>query len=146
MTRQDEDAPRMRLYDEGNQRLYINAAERDRFLRAADAAPPQIAAFALTLLHTGCRISEALPLTVGAVQPERRVITFRTLKRRAHHYREVPVPPQLIERLNALIDLGRASPDRLLWPGTGHPLHRATAYRWIKALMRRAAITGRQAC
>ncbi|NKB54496.1 MAG: hypothetical protein GKR97_20205 [Rhizobiaceae bacterium] len=53
---------RMRLYDQRNQRLYINAHERIRFVAAAENARQPLRNFALTLLYTGCRLSEALAL------------------------------------------------------------------------------------
>ena len=52
----------MRLYDRQNRRLYINEAERERFIRAAERTPGEVRTFCLTLLYTGCRISEALEL------------------------------------------------------------------------------------
>lgn len=141
------DPPQMRLYGPSNERLYINAAERARFLQAATTARPDIASFALTLLYTGCRISEALMLTRSAMQPEQRIITFRTLKRRrVDYYREVPVPAHL---MNALIEAhhsANSGPHDLLWQRQGRPIGRVTAYRWIKALMAHADIVGAQAC
>lgn len=146
MANYDADHARMQLYDQGCHRLYVNAAERERFLAAAKSRPAKEATFALTLLYTGCRISEALALTTASVQPERRTITFRTLKRRhSYLFREVPIPPELIERLQALQELDR-QPPRWLWGQGGEPVHRATAYRWIKAIMKAADIAGSQAC
>ena len=44
-------------------RKYLTGEERARFLAAARAHPrPTVQTFALTLAHTGCRISEALAL------------------------------------------------------------------------------------
>ena len=138
-------AAEMRLYDRANRRLYLNAAERVRFLRAAERQAPEIRRFCLTLFYTGCRISEALALTPQAIQPADRVITFRTLKRRnAHVYREVPVPPALIALL--VEDPDRARKTGPLWSHRGQRLNRVTAYRWIKAVMAEAGIQGAQAC
>lgn len=131
----------MRLYDEASRRLYLNASERDRFRRAAGALGEAERVFCLILLHTGCRISEALSLTSVALQPEARVITFRTLKRRRRLMREVPVPVELVEALCALIG---GQPERAfnsrIWP-----VSRITAYRWVKAAMAEANIKGEHA-
>lgn len=133
----------MRLYGEANERLYINASERERFYQSACQQPPDIKAFCLTLFYTGCRISEARELTFASIQPKARLISFRSLKKRdQHHIREVPVPKELIDCFAIL-------PRKL-----GHPIwitrhgsrvSRVTAYRWIKQVMHDAEIMGAQA-
>lgn len=138
----------MRLYDQKNQRLYLNAAERAKFIVAAKRFPPQQRTLCLTLLYTGCRISEALALTPASVQLDAQVITFRTLKRRtAQVMREVPIPPALVKQLEHCHRI-RANPGsrRALWQRDGRPLNRITAYRTIKEVMNEAEIVGAQAC
>lgn len=86
----------MRLYNERNQRLYLNAAELARFLAAAKRAPGPQRRFALTLAYTGCRLSEARSLRYGAIQFEARVLSVRCLKKRDRHVvRELPLPHPL---------------------------------------------------
>ncbi|WP_254604158.1 site-specific integrase [Leisingera sp. ANG59] len=137
----------MRLYDRAHQRLYINADERRRFLRATLKRPLKVRCFCLILLYTGCRISEALVLTAEDIQPATRVITFRTLKRRnPHKYREVPVPPSLVELFARGFDLEQSVAKCPLWQNDGQPLNRSTAYRWVKSVMAEAKISGAQAC
>ena len=51
----------MQLYDTNGHRKYLTPAERQDFIRASEAALDQIRTFCGTLVHTGCRISEALP-------------------------------------------------------------------------------------
>ena len=138
----------MRLYDRQKQRLYVNAAERARFLTAAKACETGPRTFALTLLYTGCRISEALELSPSAVQLSARIITFRTLKKREKLVmREVPIPEALADDLSASFRLGdHLEPDRHLWRHRGKRLTRAVAYRWIKEIMSEAGIEGAQAC
>ena len=58
-----------------------------------------IQTFALTLVHTGCRISEALAVRAGDVDLEARALRFQTLKRRTEVWREVPVPEDLARAL-----------------------------------------------
>lgn len=132
----------MRLYNEQSQRLYINAEERARFLGVAETRPPHIRAFCITLFYTGCRLSEARELSFASIQSQARLISFRSLKKRArHHIREVPIPQILI---NALEPLPRNVPHAI-WSAHGKPISRVTAYRWIKEVMTEAKITGPQA-
>lgn len=131
----------MRLYDPSAHRLYINAAERARFLSAARAAHPHVRSFGLTLLYTGCRISEALALTSRDVQFESKVITFNTLKRRRDDvYREVPMPDELVSALQAVCIQDQANSP--IWRHRRQSIKRSTGYRWIKALMTTAQISG----
>ena len=141
----------MRLYGDRNERLYVNLAERERFIRAATLAPPKVRTFGLTLLYTGCRISEALELTPTAIQLEARTVSIRCLKKRHRHIvREVPIPAVFAALLDAIHEVGgvQAAPVRHapLWCQHGHAISRATAYRWIKEIMAAAGIVGSQAC
>ena len=135
-------ASAMRLYDGRAQRLYINAAERTRFIAAAHHQAPDKRAFALTLLYTGCRLSEARSLTPASLQLEARSIAIRSLKKRTvHQVREVPIPEELVTALRVLPKI----PGYPLWPVAGVPVSRITAYRWIKTIMQAATISGPQA-
>jgi integrase len=132
----------MRLYNEQSQRLYINAEERVRFLAVAETRPPHVRAFCFTLFYTGCRLSEARELTFASIQPNARLISFRSLKKRGqHHIREIPVPKQLVD---AFTDLPREL-GLPIWTSQGKVISRVTAYRWIKSVMVEAEITGPQA-
>jgi integrase len=133
---------RMRLYNRANERLYINATERARFLRAASQTDPLVSSFCLTLLYTGCRISEALALRHNSVQAELRIVTIDTLKRRrADVCREVPMSRELVVALQEAHRLNTFS-DQLIWNG----VDRSTAYRWVKQVMAEANISGAKAC
>ena len=80
---------------------------------------------ALTLLYTGCRLSEARELTAASLQREEQLLSIRSLKKRdQHHIREIPIPPDLVQALEVLI---AQQGESLLWP-----VNRITAYRWIK--------------
>ena len=128
-------------------RKYLTGEERARFLAAARSHPrPPVQTFALTLAHTGCRISEALALRAGDVDLAAAELRFRTLKRRREHWRAVPVPEELTRELEFVHRLRRAqgrprSAGAQLWPFT-----RPTASRYVSALMRSAGIEGPQAC
>ena len=55
----------------------------------------------MTLAFAGCRLSEALALTVGRVDLAARALVVESLKkRRTGIYRAVPVPPVLLEALD----------------------------------------------
>ena len=128
----------MRLYDLRGRRLYLNAAERRRFARHAASAPADVMLLCMVLLHTGCRISEALALTPQSFQRSSLALSIATLKRRRRGLvREVPVPRELFTLL-ARVD----RPD-----GTAplFPMHRGTAWRKVKDILRRAGIAGTQA-
>lgn len=136
----------MKLYDRYNQRLYVNAEERRRFIAASKSAPTPIREFALTLVYTGCRISEVRALTRASLQMEARILSVRSLKKRGRHViREVPIAPALVPELARLVKQQNTCPDDLLWHRGAYPLPRITAYRWIKTLMKEANIFGAQA-
>ena len=126
-------------------RKYLTADECQRFLEAARlASRPADQTFALTLAHTGARISEALAVRPMDIDLEAASIRIRTLKRRAKHWREVPVPPELLRALE-LVHALRSTPakaaDKPLWPWS-----RATAHRKIARTMADAGVEGPQAC
>ena len=124
------------LYSPRGQRLYLDEAERGRFLKALERADERTRLLGLVLFYTGCRLSEALELTPEHIRSVEGVIVFRTLKRRKLVMREVPVPKSLIAELD-----GKNSEDRRCL----FPCHRATAWRFIKAVMAAAQIRGPQA-
>jgi integrase len=133
------------LYGRDGGRKYLNAAERARALAVMTTLPADEALFALTLAWTGARISEVLALTPASFQIESGIVAFTTLKRRRHHVREVPIPPFLVQQLEAHFDLTTAQLDldlvgRRLWPW-----HRTTGWRLIRKVMIKAQIVGRQA-
>ena len=125
------------VHDEAGRRKYLSGAERTRFLLAADRLPPSMQALCHVLAYAGCRISEALALTIHQVDTERLTLTIRTLKRRRPVFRVVPAPQAVIDRLGKL---------PLHAGGRFWPMHRATAWRIVKATMRSAGIEGPMAC
>jgi integrase/recombinase XerD len=134
------------LYAADGARKYLNQAERQRALDAMAALPIEQALFAFTLAWTGARVSEVLALTASSFQLEAGLVAIRTLKRRRHHVREVPLPPDLMAALDRHFGLSsiRRDPrraDHRLWPW-----HRATGWRLIKRVMDRIGVRGRQAC
>ena len=125
------------MFDRSGNRKYLNSDERKAFRRATRAENDLLRrAFLLTLFHTGCRISEALNVTVGRIDLMNSAITFETLKRRKPGcFRSVPVPDALIEIMHGLV-AGKDHNERL-WK-----FPRSTAYRMVKAKMKQAHIAG----
>lgn len=127
-------------------RKYLNRLERKRALRAASILTADERLFVLTLAWTGARVSEVLELTAAAFQLDMEIVAIRTLKRRRHHVREVPVATTLMAALERHFHLKGAQrnperADRRLWP-----FSRTTAWRIVKRVMQQAGVAGAQAC
>ena len=132
------------LYDRVGRRKYVNAAERAAALQAMSELRPDQALFALTLAWTGARVSEVLALTPASFQIDQQLVTIRTLKRRRHSVREVPIPADLMNALDLHFGLRELQNktefvSRRLWSW-----HRTTAWRIIKVVMTAARIVGHQ--
>lgn len=142
------------LYAPGGGRKYLNRTERACALAEMAKLPRSQALFALTLALTGARVSEVLALTATSFQIirtsslkiESGIVAIVTLKRRSHHVREVPIPPELTAALDEHFKLSVSQRDEHQWDRRLWPWHRVTAWRIIKQVMRRSAIAGRQAC
>ena len=94
------------LYDEAGHREYLTDAERQAFMRAAKRCEPDVFTFCWVLKETGCRLSEALALTVDRIDFEAGVIIFWTLKKRGKgSHRAVPVSRQLLDKIERVHDL-----------------------------------------
>lgn len=126
-----------RVFDRQGSRKYLNDAERQSFLRAAEnEQDPKRKAFCLTLFYTGCRISEALNLAVERIDRTQQCVVFETLKRRKRgEFRAVPVPESLMTLFAEIQPEGE--PSSRMWD-----FSRPTAYRMVKACMERASIRG----
>jgi integrase/recombinase XerD len=133
----------MTLHTAAGAQKYLNVAERQRFAAAADAMPPERRVFCLLLMWSGCRISEALAVTPMAIDRDAGTIAFITLKRRkAAIVRQVPVPATLIEDLTIVFDLDRRELDPDLCNSRLWRWSRSMAWRCIKEVMKRAALSG----
>lgn len=126
------------LYTPTGFRKYLSADERRRFLATAIACRrPGLRTLCLTLVHTGCRISEALALTPASVEPVAGFVSIRCLKKRDGivAFREVPVPDDLIAELRAVHCIDTAEPQTRMWP-----MSRSRAWQLVKAIMLEAGI------
>ena len=84
----------MGLHTADDARKYLTAGEREAFLREAELADRQVRTLCMTLTYAGCRLSEALALTVDRVDLAAGVLAIESLKkRRTGIYRAVPVTP-----------------------------------------------------
>ena len=91
----------MALHTLDGARKYLTTGERDAFLRAAEQVDRQVRTLCMTLAYAGCRLSEALALTVDRVDLAAGQLVLESLKkRRSGVYRAVPVPPELLEALD----------------------------------------------
>ena len=131
------------LFGPSGNRKYLNAAERRRFVEAARRAPPKIRLFCLTLRWSGARISEVLALTPAAIDIESGVASIQTLKRRKRGIvRQVPLPPIVLHELDRVFKLRIAQRDPQLATARLWRWSRTTAWRYVKAVMAAAGITG----
>ena len=129
------------MFDRRGNRKYLNSAEREAF-RLSSTAESDLAeeTFCLTLLYTGCRISEALNVPCRRLDLSERALIFETLKRRHRGmFRAVPMPDFLVKSIQQLV-VGK-KPTARIWDYS-----RTTAWRLIKGKMARAEIKGVQAC
>ncbi len=137
----------MSLYDAAGARKYLTAGERDAFLRAAEEGSREIRSLCMTLAYAGCRLSEALALTVDRVDLAAGTLIFETMKkRRTGVFRAVPVPPTLLKSLDLVHGIRQHQAHKgkgrgeLLWPWS-----RMTAWRYVHAVMEQAGLSGAQA-
>jgi integrase/recombinase XerD len=131
----------MSLYGSAGSRKYLNAAERRRFIRAARRAEPKTRLFCLVLGCSGGRISEILALTAATIDIDSGVAIIRTLKRRKHVVRQVPLPRDLLGELTRVFRLRRLQRDPdcatdRLWTWS-----RTTAWRRVKGVMAIASVS-----
>jgi integrase len=133
------------LYSQSGSRKYLNRSERRRVVAVMAKLGTDQALFALTLAWTGARLSEVLALTPSSFQIENCIVAFRTLKRRRHIVREVPIPQRLVTAIGRHFKITRRLPGpnsvtHRLWPWS-----RTTAWRVIKKVMLSAQIVGSHA-
>jgi integrase/recombinase XerD len=99
------------LYDQKGNRKYLTQEERQLFEVAAKNAKMEVITFCLMLLYSGCRISEALELSVRKIDYPSKAVVFRSLKKRGEKkfYRPVPLPDHFLDELNLAHNLKSAN-------------------------------------
>lgn len=131
------------LFGHSGNRKYLNAAERRRFLASTQQLPPPERLFCQVLAWSGGRISEVLALTPAAIDIESGVIAIETLKRRRRGIvRQVPLPPELLDAFDRTFKLREAQRDPELANERIWRFSRTTAWRYVKAAMAAAGVTG----
>ena len=131
------------LFDQNGVRKYLTGRERFAFARAAYREGGEIATFCLTLAFTGARVSELLAVTRERIDLADGSIVFETLKRRKRGmFRVMPLPRKLIDMLRHVHGLDDPSHDvkERVWKWC-----RTTAWKRVKAVMKRANVGERQA-
>jgi site-specific recombinase XerD len=134
------------LYARSGARKYVNADERARIIAVLERLEPGRALFVGTLLWTGARISEVLALTPASFQVASGIVALRTLKRRRFAVREVPMPTELMEALDAHFGLGRAQREEGASTSRLWAFCRVTAWRIVASVMAEAGVKGQPAC
>jgi integrase len=133
----------MSLHARNGGRKYLNAVERRRFEKTVQGAPAIIRMFCVVLMWSGGRISEVLALTPAAVDLDDCLATFQTLKRRRPGImRQVPLPTSVVRELDLVLGVRAKQHDPMLAGQPLWPWSRATAWRYVKAVMKSAGIGG----
>lgn len=127
----------MSLYSPRGERKYLTSNERQRFMKAAAEMPEAERLFCITLVWTGCRISEALALTGNRVSLDEQMIAIVSLKKRGKmHVRQVPIPGEFADELSRF----GVGLDGRLWPWG-----RTKAWQLVKSVMNDVGLVGQQA-
>ena len=132
------------LLTSDGKRKYLTQDEQERFLaRAGDLDSAEVRTFCMTLAYTGCRISEALALTVERVDLSAKVVRLQSLKKRGKVvFRAVPVPDDYLDAVKLVHSLQRRQRLKngrtaLLWQ-----FSRVMGWKHVKAVMDDAGIEG----
>ena len=134
------------LYDQKGGRLYLTPSERTRFLESARSQLPEWRTFAIFLVLTGCRISEALGVHGEHFDFEENRVAVETLKQRKRGvWRRIPLPRSFLVDLKQVHQIGsRNAAGRA--EGRIWPYGRTTGFEHIKEMFRVSEIAGAQAC
>lgn len=124
------------LYTSQGTRKYLTDRERHLFIGRARQQRPEIATFCLTLAYTGARVSEVLALRAASIDRAAGVIIIESLKKRRRGvFRHVPVPAELLRKLDTVHDLHGVSADTRLWEWS-----RTTAWKHVKSILREVGV------
>lgn len=126
------------LLGRNGKRKYLTIHECDAFLAAAHLYRNDILLFCEIMAATGCRISEALSLTISSFDFDSGTVVVECLKKRKKGvFREIPLPPNLLTSIQNKIGESEISTECRIWPWS-----RMTAYRNICAVMKSAGVVG----
>jgi site-specific recombinase XerD len=129
------------IYNSLGTRKYLTAKERRAFIWAAKCLRPEAETFCLVLAYTGARISEVLALTPAHVDRELGIVVIRCLKkRRSDVYRGVPIPKELLERLDVVHNLSEMNSSDPHYTERIWQWGRTTAWKLVKTAMNQAGV------
>jgi integrase len=130
------------LYATNGARKYVNFSERAALVSQLGSLDWSERLFILVMIWTGARISEVLSLTPQSFQFETGILAIRTLKRRRHAVREIPIFPELAIQLDLCFDLQKRQQEEPEASARLWTFHRVTGWRLIKRVMEEAGIHG----
>jgi integrase len=124
------------LFDRLGHRKYLTSAEREAFINAARKFEPMVETFCHTIAYTGARISEVLATTPARIDASASIIVIECLKRRSNGvFRAVPVPDDLLARLEAVHSITAAQYDAVRRDERIWRWGRTTAWQRVKDVM-----------
>ena len=132
------------LFTIAGKRKYLTLDEQERFIEAANKLErAEVRTFALTLAYSGCRISEALELTLEHVDLSAKSLRLRTLKQRNQTtYRSVPLPDHHLDALELVHRIRKQKKTKNGGKAKLWPWGRTQATKHIWAVMQAAGIEG----
>jgi len=132
---------------ETGERKYLNREERQAFKNAIQYMKPKAKLYCSMIYYTGCRLSEALEVTPNALDYDRGLVRFRTLKQKSYKpsvYRMVELPEDYLAALEseykAATNKGKRAGKQRIWDFTSR-----MACKYVTQAMERAEIKGRRA-
>ena len=132
------------LFTIAGKRKYLTLDEQERFIAAANKLErAEVRTFALTLAYSGCRISEALELTLEHVDLSAKSLRLRTLKQRNQTtYRSVPLPDHHLDALELVHRIRKQQKTKHGGKAKLWSWGRTQATKHIWAVMQAAGIEG----
>ena len=113
---------------------YLETHEVEAIIRASDN--PRAKLFMLKQLRGGLRVAEALALEVADLSLDAEPPTLRIRACKGNRSRIVPMHRELQTALRSALSYGSIDQGRLV------DVHPSTAWRWVKAVVRRAEELG----
>lgn len=130
------------IFTTDGHRKYLTTEERGAILDRASRRDVRVYTFCLVLASTGCRISEALTLSLAHIDRGSQSVVVECLKKRRRGvYRSIPIPAALVDLLYAVHGGEGNAPGAPLWSWS-----RMTAWRKVHEMMSLAGVRGHQAC
>lgn len=129
------------IWQTNGEKKYLTSHEVKLFVEASKEMRDDVALFCIFLAVTGCRVSEAINVTRAQVSVSTRLATIQSLKKRKQGvYRDVPLTLALARDLDSYMTAQSLRPHDRLWRYS-----RMTAYRHVRAVLRKIGIDGPRA-